>query len=110
MSLPSHHPHLNLGGPVGHYLDAITENWLLTAPLANPAMLEMFADRDTRPYRNLMPWAGEFAGKYMTSAIQVYRVNRDPRLLDFLGSFVSRLRRLRDRTGCLATWTPSSWR
>ena len=108
MSLPSHHPHLNLGGPVGHYLNAITENWLLTAPLANPAMLEMFADRDTRPYRNLMPWAGEFAGKYLTSAIQVYRVNRDPRLLDFLGGFVSRLIRLQDQDGYLGPWPPDS--
>jgi len=89
---------------VGHLLKAVTDQWLLVAPLANPAMLEMFADRDSRPYRNLMPWAGEFAGKYLTSAVQVWRVTREARLKSWLEEIVSRLIQLQDRDGYLGPW------
>ena len=53
-------------GPLADYLEGVTRQWLLVAPDANPAMLDMFADRDRRPYRDQVPWAGEFAGKYLT--------------------------------------------
>ena len=83
-----------LRGVVRQYLDNITEQWLLVAPLANPAMLEMFRDRDSPPMRQLVPWAGEFAGKYLTSAVQVLRVTNDPRLRTFIDGFVDRLLKL----------------
>src|SRR5262245_56899369 len=35
-----------LAGVVANYLRGITQQWLLVAPDANPAMLEMFRDRD----------------------------------------------------------------
>ncbi|NQU12295.1 hypothetical protein HQ590_15980, partial [bacterium] len=37
------HCRCDLGGVVGDYLRAVTDQWLLVAPRANPAMLEMFA-------------------------------------------------------------------
>ena len=96
--------HSELEGAVGKMVQAVTENWLLVAPLANPAMLEMFADRDNRPYRNMMPWAGEFAGKYLTSAVQIWRLTRDGRLKQWLETFVSRLVELQDQDGYLGPW------
>ncbi|MFA6111913.1 MAG: hypothetical protein WDA75_24410, partial [Candidatus Latescibacterota bacterium] len=68
------------GGPLADYLGGITDQWLKVAPAANPAMLEIFRDRDRLPRRNLVPWAGEFAGKYLTSAVQVLRLTGDPGL------------------------------
>src|SRR5262245_42572298 len=59
-----------LSGIVGDYLRGVTRQWLLVAPDANPGMLEMFRDRDREPLRNLEPWAGEFAGKYLLGAVQ----------------------------------------
>src|SRR4051794_23813089 len=66
-----------LTGVESHYLRGITQQWLMVAPDANPAMLEMFRDRDRQPRRGMQPWAGEFAGKYLTGAVQVYRVTHD---------------------------------
>jgi len=66
-----------IDGWVRHYLTGVSEQWLKVAPLSNPAMLEMFRDRDRRPLREMVPWAGEFAGKYLTSAVQVWRVTND---------------------------------
>jgi len=82
-------------------LAANLEHWLLTAPQANPAMLEMFRDRDRLPRRDLVPWAGEFAGKYLTSAVLCYRLMPDERLRTQLDRFVDELIGVQDADGYL---------
>lgn len=67
-------------GPVGERVHANVENWLLRAPQANPGMIEMFRVRDRKPVPQLVPWAGEFVGKYLISAVQALRMTDDPRL------------------------------
>ncbi len=94
----------DLGGEVGRRLAAVTEQWILPVPYANPAILEMFRDRDRRPYRNMVPWAGEFAGKYLTHAVQIYRLTRDARIYDLLQWFVAELISLQDEDGYLGPW------
>jgi uncharacterized protein len=86
-------------GPLRSYLDAVTTNWLLPTPRANPAILAMFADRDRKPYRDLLPWSGEFAGKYLTGASQVYQATGDPALKRTLQEFVENLLPLQDADG-----------
>ena len=98
-----------LGGEVGRRLAAVTEQWLLPAPFANPAMLEMFRDRDRQPYRAQVPWAGEFAGKYLTHLVQIHRLTRDPRLRQQLAWFVGELCALQAEDGYLGPW-PQAWR
>lgn len=93
-----------LEGPISGYLRGVTEQWLLVAPDANPAMLEMFRDRDRTPLRNLVPWAGEFAGKYLTSAVQVLRVTGDPRLRIHLKQFAKEIVSLQAEDGYLGPW------
>jgi DUF1680 family protein len=92
---------LELGGIARRYLDAVTTSWLLPAPEANPAMLAMFADRDRPPYRDLLPWSGEFAGKYLTGATQVMNTTGDPRLRRHLERFVAELLTHQDADGYL---------
>ena len=89
---------------LGDYLQGVTEQWLLVAPRANPAMLEMFRDRDASPLREMVPWAGEFAGKYLTGAVQVLRLTRDPALKAWLQEFVHRLAGFQDEDGYLGPW------
>jgi len=59
-----------MSGPLARYIGNVTTHWLTIAPLSNPAMLEMFRDRERLPDRQLVPWAGEFAGKHLVSAVQ----------------------------------------
>lgn len=99
---------LDIRGPVQRYLNAVSEQWLKPAPFSNPAMLEMFRDRDRRPLREMVPWAGEFAGKYLTSAIQVWRVTRDPSLKSAIADFVKRLVPLQEADGYLGPWPKGS--
>ena len=95
---------LQIGGFTGDYLKAITQQWLLVAPKANPGMLEMFRDRDRSPLREMVPWAGEFSGKYLTGAVQVLRTTSDPALKAWLQEFVRILVSLQDTDGYLGPW------
>ena len=83
--------HFRFGGPMGERIDANVDNWLVRAPTANPGMLEMFRVRDREPVPQLVPWAGEFVGKYLISAIQARRLSRDTQLDATLRQVVSEL-------------------
>jgi uncharacterized protein len=72
-------------GEVGRRLRANLENWELQAPDANPAMLRMLVDRDRLPDRKLLPWSGEFVGKYLCASLLSYRILRDPRQKELIG-------------------------
>ena len=70
-------PHIQsmrVDGPLGRRAEANVRHWLLVADKGNPAMLQIFRDRDRKPPRDLVPWAGEFAGKYLISAVQALRL------------------------------------
>ena len=82
--------HLDFKGFVGSRLTANLEGWELRTPGANPALLEMFYDRDRDPPRDLLPWHGEFVGKYLCSAILSHRILRDPRQKDLIQSVARR--------------------
>ena len=95
-------------GLVGSRLAAAVDQWLLPAPLANPAMLEMFRFRDRHPLRKMVPWAGEFAGKYLTAAVQVWRATGDDRLRGRIEWFVKELASLQAEDGYLGPWPADS--
>ena len=94
-----------LHGVFREYIDAITQNWLLKMPDTNPAILEMFTDRDKQPHRKLLSWSGEFAGKYLTGGVQVYRLNHDPALKETLGQFVDKLVKTQAEDGYLGPFS-----
>jgi len=79
----------NFSGPVGQRAEANIENWLLRAPQSNPGMIEMFRVRDRKPAPQLVPWAGEFVGKYLISAVQALRMSDDPRLRQQVSNVVA---------------------
>jgi DUF1680 family protein len=79
------------GGLAGQRIQANVDHWLLRAPQANPGMLEMFRLRDRQPVPQLVPWAGEFVGKYLISGIQGLRLSTDPRLEQQISNVVHAL-------------------
>ena len=74
----------NLAGAVNETIQKGIMNWFLPAPKANPIMLDMFRQREQQRRYKLMPWSGEFAGKYLTAAVQVLRLTNDKELKDYL--------------------------
>jgi DUF1680 family protein len=81
----------HFGGMLGARIDANVAEWLLRAPQANPGMLEMFRVRDRQPVPNLVPWAGEFVGKYLISAIQALRMSDNLALRQQVSNVVAEL-------------------
>ena len=109
---PAAYPTLNraagvafeLEDEIGRRLDGMTRNWLLPTPIANPRILEMFRERDLKPYFNQVPWAGEFAGKFLTSCVQTLRLTRDEELRSHIDWFVGELVSLQADDGYLGPW------
>jgi uncharacterized protein len=97
-----------LVGPIRDYLSGVTSQWLLPAPASNPAMLEIFRDRDRKPLRDMVPWAGEFAGKHLVSSVQVWRVTGDSALRETVATFVKQLLTLQAEDGYLGPWPKES--
>jgi DUF1680 family protein len=89
------------GGLLGGRLDAAVDEWLLVAPWANPSMVQMLFDRDRRPRRSLVPWAGEFVGKHLTAAGLTMRVAYHAALLDHTVTLIESLERAQDEDGYL---------
>lgn len=88
---PLPHASFRFEGPVGQRIQAGVDHWLLPAPDANPGMIQMFHVRDRQPVPKLVPWAGEFAGKYLISAIQALRITERPDLRARVTSLVADL-------------------
>lgn len=86
---------INPGGETGKLIGKFTENWLLTIRETNPAIIDMFRERDRLPYRDLLPWSGEFAGKYLTGAYYIYRLTKDTGIYGYALSFA------KDLIGCM---------
>lgn len=61
----------------------------------------MFRDRDVLPYRDMLPWSGEFAGKYITGAYYIYQITRSPALLFYIRGFIDELLCLQAEDGYL---------
>ncbi len=93
-----------IDGVLGDYLAGVSEQWLKVAPRANPALLEMFRDRDREPLREMVMWAGEFAGKYLTAAVQVLRLTGDRELREVVSGVVGELVSLQADNGYLGPW------
>ena len=93
------------GGPLGDRIARNVEHWILRAPEANPGMIEMFRRRNRhQPFPEHTPWAGEFAGKYLISAVQACRMSEDPRLKKHVAAFVGDLIAAQGKDGYLGPW------
>ena len=92
---------MKFDGPLGARLRANLENWELRIPDADPALTEMFSDREQSQSRNLLPWSGEFVGKYLNASILSYRILRDPRQKIMIDRVVHALLKSQDSDGYL---------
>ncbi len=92
---------LSLHGQTGELLENIVRYFLLDMRQTNPSILTMFRDRDVKPYRDLCPWSGEFAGKYLTSCAYVYRMTHSEELRAYVAGFIEELLRYQGADGYL---------
>lgn len=94
---------MTLHGLMGERFDANHKQWMLTAPYANPGMLEMYARRNDK-HQIIVKWYGEFTGKYLTSAALCYSMNRDEQLRATIDYVVDYLAQVQDKDGYLGVW------
>lgn len=82
----------HLEGYLAARIDRVIRRYLLETPESSPAILQVFKDRDKRPVRDpLVPWAGEFAGKYLTAAELTWRLTNNQDLRQTIDDFAHSL-------------------
>ncbi|MDF2686184.1 MAG: hypBA1 2, partial [Clostridia bacterium] len=81
----------NLQNETGELTRNIANNWLIGLRESNPAILDMFHERDKKPYRDLLPWSGEFAGKYITGAFYIFKLGNNEALYNYIIKFLDEL-------------------
>ncbi|MBO5273218.1 MAG: glycoside hydrolase family 127 protein [Clostridia bacterium] len=97
--------HITLTGDTGKLIKHVTDRFLIGLRESNPAILTMLRDRDIKPYRAMLNWSGEFAGKYLTGAACCYRLNPDEVLLAEIGAFIDELLTYQDEDGYLGCFS-----
>ena len=95
--------YMKLEGVMGERYDANLKNWLLTAPYENPGMVQMYFRRN-QSHQELVPWYGEFSGKYLTSAALCYEMDPDEELKKAGDYVVEQLAKAQDEDGYLGVW------
>jgi uncharacterized protein len=86
---PADNVSYSLDGYLRKRINKSIKNYLLETPESSPAILQVLRDRDRLPERKpLMPWAGEFAGKYLTGAELTWRLTHDKELKGTIDKFV----------------------
>jgi hypothetical protein len=94
---PAREATCELGGYLRKRIDKCIQRYFLETPESSPAILQVLRDRDKTPVRDpLVPWAGEFAGKFLTGAELTWRLTRDEALRNAIDAFV------RDLIACQA--------
>ena len=90
---------------------AVIEHFDIPLPASNPRLLEMFKDRNRRANgksMTQMAWAGEFVGKWLTHASQLYRLTRHPELKATIQMAVDTLAKYQAPDGYLGPWMDAS--
>lgn len=82
-------------------MDNSIDNWVVPVYSANPAMIEMFRQRDTLPRQRIMAWYGEFPGKTLTAAALIYRMTVRQDIRDAMDLLVSDLASVQSPEGYL---------
>lgn len=99
---PATNASFELDGYLRKRIDRSIQNYFLETPESSPAILQVLRDRDRLPLRKpLMPWAGEFAGKYLTGAEMVWRLTSNTELKKTIDQFVHDLIACQDANGYL---------
>jgi len=99
---PARGAQYNLEGYLRGRVDRAIRRYYLETPESSPAILQVLRDRDKTPVREpLVPWAGEFAGKYLTGAQLAWRLARDADLKQTIDQFARDLIACQNEDGYL---------
>lgn len=106
---PARDAEFDLHGYLRTRIDNAIDEYLISTPTTSPAILQVLRDRDKTPMREpLVPWAGEFAGKYLTSAQLTWRLTHDEELKNVIDKFVKDLIACQQEDGYLGPFPKSS--
>jgi len=92
---------LNFKGFIGNRLKINEKEWLLKALDANPAITEIFSQRDLETVPNIDVWSGEYPGKLLTGSVFCWKISRSTQLKFVIEELVKKLSEVQGKDGYL---------
>ena len=91
-------------GFISNQANNLAKNWAMVCEKQNPQMLGAFDKRNDQPYQDILPWSGEFPGKFLRGFTQLERLTGDENLKEYLYGFVERLVSKQAENGYIGVW------
>eukprot|EP00729_Bicosta_minor_P022688 gene22688-13427_t len=94
-------------GSLGSLASKIIHNFDLVLDQSSPKLFEMFKERNRTnngAYQTLLPWSGEFAGKYLTHCVQLFRLTGDAELKTQIIKSFQLLQEYQAENGYMGPW------
>ena len=95
----------NLEGFIGGRLKANEEEWLLKAIDANPAIINIFHQRDLKPSLNIDVHSGEYPGKFLTGAVLCWNISHSNYLKIVIEKLIKEISIAQDSNGYLGPFS-----
>lgn len=95
---------LNFKGFIGDRLKVNEKEWLLKILDTNPAITEIFHQRDLNTGLNLDSWSGEYPGKLLTGAVLCWKISKSTQLKSVIEELIKKLSEAQDEDGYLGVF------
>ena len=99
---------LKIKGITCDLVEKVIDKFLIGLRESNPMLLNMFKDRNKKPYLDLNPWSGEFVGKYLTGSYYAYKLTGNEKLKQYILGVIKELISYQDEDGYLGAYSNDS--
>ena len=96
---------LKIRGITYKQVENVIDKFLIGLRETNPMLLNMYKDRNKKPYLDLNPWSGEFVGKYLTSCYYSYKLTGNEKLKTYALNVIKEIITYQDTDGYLGVFS-----
>jgi len=92
-------------GLVGKRIKIVEKEWLLKFIKYNPAMFQIFKDKERKERYPLDAWSGEFPGKFLTGLTYFFNISNNPEIMEISNTIKNIISSTMDKDGYIGPFS-----